>query len=102
MIGSRLGLQDSSPAIRLHHSATPELLPSKRSAEFFEPVHPFLNHVQACRIAQADGSVVSEGDPRDHRHIRLAEQPIGKVLRGESKLADVDENVKCAARDAPR
>jgi hypothetical protein len=53
---------------------------SKCPAEFFEPIHSFFDHIQAGRIAQPDGSVVSEGDSWNDRDVCLTKEAIGEIL----------------------
>ena len=71
---------------------------SQSSTEFFEPVQPLLDDIQARRIAEAQRSIVAERDPWNHRDISLAKKPVGEVLGREPKLADIDQDVKCAIR----
>src|SRR2546421_11446031 len=71
---------------------------SQRATEILEPIETFFNDVDAGGVAKPNGSIVAEGRSWNYRHVCLAQQPVGKILRSETELADVDQNVKRTLR----
>src|SRR3954454_16412138 len=79
----------------LHHSTTPTL---ECPAKILEPIQAFFYHVDAGRVTETNGAVVAKGGAGDYRHVGFAEQTIRKILRAQTELTDVHENVKRALR----
>src|SRR5450432_257017 len=66
----------------------------QRPAEILKAIEPLLDHVDAGRITEAHRAIIAEGNAGNDRHIGLAQQSIGEVLRAESQLADVYQDVE--------
>src|SRR6516164_10714038 len=71
---------------------------SNRAAEFFETIHPFLDHIQTSGIAETNSSIIAKRDTGNDRYVRLAQEAVREILRGEPKPADVDKNIKRTLR----
>src|SRR4051812_21238759 len=70
----------------------------QRAAEILKPVETLFDDIEARRVAEADCSVITKRCSRNHCHVCLAQQTIGKVLGGQAELADVHEHVKRTLR----
>src|SRR5947207_4417028 len=70
----------------------------ERPAEILEPIETFFNDVDAGGVTEANRTIVAERRARHDRHVRFAEQSIRKILRGQSELADVNQDIKRALR----
>jgi len=70
----------------------------QRPAKVLEAVQTLFDHVKARRVTEPDGAIVAEGSPRHDGDIGFAQQPVSEILRCESKLADVYQDIKCALR----
>src|SRR6476620_9000327 len=70
----------------------------ERPAKVLEAVQTFFDHVKARRVTEPDGAIVAKGGARHDSDIGFAQQTVGEILRGESKLADVYQDIKRALR----
>src|SRR5262249_56726733 len=70
----------------------------ERPAKVLEPVQALFDHVKARRVTEPDGTVVAEGSTWYDRDVGFAKQTVSEILRRESKLADVYQDIKCALR----
>src|SRR5215471_14520719 len=66
----------------------------ERATEFLKPVEPLLYHVDARGVAQAHCAIIAKSCARYHRNIRLAQQTVGKILRSQAELTDIDEHIE--------
>src|SRR5882724_3728539 len=66
----------------------------ERPAKILEAIESFLDYIDASGVAEPNGAIVAEGSPRHDRDIRFAQQAVGKILRGQSELADIHQHVK--------
>src|SRR5437773_8724002 len=71
---------------------------SERPAKVLEAVQTLLYHVKARRVTEPNGAIIAEGSARYDGDIGFAQQTVGKILRSESKLADVYQYIKCPLR----
>ena len=69
-----------------------------RAAKFFEAVHPFFDNIKACGVAEANSSIIAEGDAGYHGNVRLAQKTVREVLGGKPELADIHENIEGTVR----
>src|SRR5438045_3133497 len=76
----------------------PALPPSERPAKVLEAVQTLFDHVKARRVTEPDGAIVAERSSRHHSDVSFAKQTVGEILRCESKLADVYQDIKRALR----
>src|SRR5437868_11430614 len=58
----------------------------QRSTEILQPIETFFDDVDAGRVAETNGAIVTKGSAGDHRHICFAEQTVGKIFRGKLQL----------------
>lgn len=54
----------------------------QRPAKILETVQAFFDHVEASRVAEANGAIVPERSARYDGYIGFAEQPVGEILGG--------------------
>ena len=71
---------------------------SKRPAKILKPVETFFDDVDARGVTEPHSAVVAKGRARHDRDAGFAQQTICEVLRGQSELADVDQDVKRSLR----
>ena len=76
------------------HSVRDDIL--QRPTEILEAIESFLDHVNAGRVAQAHRAIVAKGCAGHDRDVGFAQEPVGEILRGQSKLADVHQDVERA------
>ena len=76
----------------------PALPPSERPAKVLEAVQALFDHVKARGVTEPDGAIIAEGSSRHDGNVRFAQQTVGEILRRESKLADVYQDIKRALR----
>src|SRR5262249_44807550 len=69
---------------------------SERSAKVLEAVQALFDHVKACRVTEPDGTIVTESSTRYDGDVGFAQQTVSEILRRESKLADVYQDIKRA------
>ena len=72
--------------------------PSERPAKILEAVQTFFDHVKARRVTEPNGTIIAEGSTRHDGDIGFAQQTVSEILRRESKLADVYQDIKRALR----
>src|SRR5258705_9149251 len=72
--------------------------PSERPAKVLEAVQTFFDHVKARRVTEPNGAIIAEGSTRHDGDIGFTQQTVGEILRRESKLADVYQDIKRALR----
>src|SRR5436309_573249 len=70
----------------------------QRATEILEPIQPFFDNVDAGRVTESDCAIVAERRTGNDRDIRFAQQPVCEVLRAESELTDINQDVKGALR----
>src|SRR5438067_9253445 len=70
----------------------------ERPAKILEAIQPFLDYIDASGVAEANGAIVAEGRTGYDCDICLAQKAIGKILRGQSELADIHQHVKGTLR----
>ncbi len=70
----------------------------QRPAKVLEAVQTLFDHVEARRVTEPNGAIVAEGSARYDGDIGFAQQTVGEILRRESKLADVYQDIKRALR----
>src|SRR5215471_21186045 len=70
----------------------------KRPAKILEAVQTLFDHVKAGRITESYGAVVAERSPWHYRDVGFAQQAVSEILRRQSKLADVYQDIKRALR----
>ena len=75
-----------------------KFLHSNGATKFLEAIHPFLDHIQTSGVAETNSSIIAKRDAGNDRYIRLAQEPVGEILRCQSELTDVDENIKRTLR----
>ncbi len=63
-----------------------------------QPIETFFDDVDAGRVAEPDGAIITKGRARHDGHVCLAEQSIGKILRRQSELTDIHQNIERALR----
>src|SRR5206468_10760595 len=76
----------------------PALPALERPAKVLEAVQTLFYHVKARRVTEPNGAIIAEGSARYDGDIGFAQQTVGKILRSESKLADVYQYIKCPLR----
>ena len=62
---------------------------SERPAKVLEAIQTLLDHVKARRVTEPNGAIIAEGSAWYDSDIGFTQQTIGKILRRESKLANV-------------
>src|SRR5258708_34150060 len=72
--------------------------PSERPAKVLEAVQTFFDHVKARRVTEPNGAIIAEGSSRHDGDIGFTQQTVGEILRRESKLTDVYQDIKRALR----
>lgn len=70
----------------------------QRPAKVLEPVQALFDHVKARGVTESHCAIVAKRSTRYHGDIGFAQQTISEILRRESKLADVYQNIKRALR----
>ena len=70
----------------------------ERPAKVLEAVQTLFDHVKASRVTEPDRAIVAKGSARHDGDVGFAQQTVGEILRGESKLADVYQDIKRALR----
>ena len=76
----------------------PAAPPSERPAKILEAVQTLFDHVKARRVTESDGAIVAEGSSRYDGNVGFAQQTVSEILRRESKLANVYQDIKRALR----
>src|SRR5215472_12029675 len=71
---------------------------SERPAKVLEAIQTLLDHVKARRVTEPNGAIIAEGSAWYDSDIGFTQQTIGEILRRESKLADVYQDIKRALR----
>ena len=61
----------------------------QRPAKVLEAVQPLFDHVKARSITEPNRAIIAEGSAWYDSDIGFTQQTIGKILRRESKLANV-------------
>src|SRR5204862_8248140 len=69
-----------------------------RPAKILEAIQSFLDYIDASGVAESNGAIVAEGRTGYDCDICLAQKAIGKILRGQSELADIHKHVKGTLR----
>ena len=67
-------------------------------AKVLEAVQTFFDHVKTRSVTEPDRAIIAEGSPRHDSDVGFAQQTVGEILRRESKLADVYQDIKRALR----
>jgi hypothetical protein len=62
---------------------------SERPAKVLEAIQTLLDHVKARRVTEPDGAIIAKSSAWYDSDIGFTQQTIGKILRRESKLANV-------------
>ena len=70
----------------------------ERTAKILEAIESFLDYIDASGVAESNGAIVAEGRTGYDCDICLAQKAIGKILRGQPELTDVEQHIKCALR----
>ena len=70
----------------------------QRPAKVLEAVQTLFDHVKARRVTEPNGAIIAEGSSRHDGDIGFAQQTVSEILRRESKLADVYQDIKRALR----
>ena len=76
----------------------PVLPPSERPAKVLEAVQTLFDHVKARRVTEPNGAIIAEGSSRHDGDIGFTQQTVSEILRRESKLTDVYQDIKRALR----
>jgi hypothetical protein len=71
-------------------------LGSERPAKVLEAVQTLFDHVKTRRVTEPDGAIIAEGSARYDGDVGFAQQTVSEILRRESKLADVYQDIKRA------
>ena len=71
---------------------------SERPTKVLEAVQTFFDHVKARRVTEPNGTIIAEGSTRHDGDVGFAQQTVSEILRSESKLADVYQDIKRALR----
>src|SRR6266542_2011825 len=76
----------------------PAIPPSERPAKILEAVQTLFDHVKARGVTEPNGAIIAEGSTRHDGDVGFAQQTVSEILRRESKLADVYQDIKRALR----
>ncbi len=76
----------------------PRAPPSECPAKVLEAVQTLFDNVNARRVTEPNGAIIAEGSTRHDGDVRFAQQTVGEILRSESKLANVYQDIKRALR----
>src|SRR6266480_1748268 len=57
-----------------------------------------IRAMTAVLSREAVASFIAKGRARHHRHVRFAEQSIGKILRRQSELTDIEQHIERTLR----
>lgn len=68
------------------------------AAEILKPIETFFDDIDAGSVTEPDRAIITERGAGNDGYIRFAQQAVGEILRSQSKLADVDQNVERALR----
>ena len=71
---------------------------SQRPAKVLEAVQALFDYVDTGGVTEPNGAIVTEGSSRNDCDVGFAQQAIGEILRGQTKLTDIHKHVKCALR----
>lgn len=67
---------------------------SECAAKILKPIQAFFDDVNARGVTEPDGPIIAEGSARNHGDVCFAQETIGKILRSQPELADVDQDIK--------
>jgi hypothetical protein len=70
----------------------------ERSAKILKPIETLFDDVDACGVAQPNGAIITKGCSGDDGDIRFTQESIGKILRSQTELADIDQHIKGTLR----
>src|SRR5213596_368406 len=71
---------------------------SERPAKVLEAVQALFDHVKARRVTEPNGAIIAKRSTRYDGDVGFAQQTVSEILRRESKLADVYQDIKRALR----
>src|SRR4051812_39921783 len=71
---------------------------SQRSAKILESIEALFNYVDAGRVAETNGTIVSERRAGDNCNVSFTQETVGKILRSQTELTDINQNIKRALR----
>src|SRR6266576_1963805 len=68
----------------------------QRAAKVLEAIQALFDYVDTGGVTEPDSAVITEGSSRNDCDVGFAQQAIGEILRGQTKLTDIHKHVKCA------